>query len=521
MRAFMTPMRAYRTATGYRDMVADLSTVKDRRRAYAVKGTADSAFAIKNDKQGILPTASYDAKEKKVNIDPRKLEDKELKAMAVADGVVSPGGKTHEEKKRNDIAFKKYKEQYNQAREEKLQKLTQNFQNAINGKGTMTVGDLNNAFDLNEQLNKGCSEKNPNFKLDDEEKVKIDSEGNLHFHALTKTKDGFNELKEFAINPNQSMANGLIVDNKKFSSKAMDLDNGLNQMLEVMPAGNRIDFTPCAFGVNQMDSHKVLRSNALGLSTKDLGGNKHQLSAKDLTDRGDFVHTLGGRAVSAVYDNESGICVAKVQVPDQKSSNGYREQYFALMSRDNKAYQEKEAGKELGNTGALFNQKAVTMEVGNNQVAIPIDPVPYDQTSSNYDQGRHENWSSFTYYDKIEESAGLESAPYTELQTRRRPGEKEQDKKIYEENLKERTDLEEKVREAQLYENQEDYSAEEVENLNSLNDRITRLAEEMNEIDTKDERYRAHREVLNKRNADNNATYNNKKRNENKYFEER
>ena len=394
MRSITAPLRAYRSVEGYKDMFSDYATRSDRNIGYKAKGITDSANALKNNKQGMLPKANYDAKNKKVNVVSPKMSEKELKAMAVADGVINPGGKSFEEMKKNDLAFKEYKRQYQQACNLKEQS-AKNIESAINGKGIMTVGDLNNAFDLNEQLNKGCSEKNPNFKLNENEQVRFDNRGNLHFHATTKTKDGFNELKEFAINPKQTMANGLIVENKMFSSKAIDLDNGLNQMLEVTPAGSQIDFEPSTQRINQKDEQGNYITNAMGLSIRELGMNKYQLNANDLTNRGDFIETLGGRATSAVYDNVSGICVAKVQVPDRNSENGFVEQYFALMNRDNEAYTKKEFGKEIGNTGAVFEQKSVIRTINERQIAIPINPAPFDQTNNKYDNDRAENWFKF------------------------------------------------------------------------------------------------------------------------------
>ena len=521
MRAFMTPMRAYRTATGYRDMVSDLSTVKDRRKAYAAKGVVDSAFALKNDKQGILPTVKYDANKKKVSVDSQKLSEEDLKTMAVMDGVVSPGGKTHEEKQKNKIAFEAYKQRYNQAHAEKIQ-AAQNFQNAVNGNGTMTVDDLNKAFNLNEQLNKGCSDKNPNFKLDESEPVLIDSEGNLHFHATTKTKDGFNELKEFAINPNQTMANGLIVDNKKFSSKAMDMEDGLNQMLEVTPAGNRIDFASSAFGMNQKDAHGVLRSNALGLSTENLGAGKYQLSIDDLNDRGDLENTLGGRAVSAVYDNDSGICVAKVQIPDKNAENGFSEQYFALMSKENEAFTNKEAGKELGNTGTVFEQKSAMREIGNNQIAIPITPAPFDSSDSHFDQERSDNWCRFTNQEKIHDEAGVENASLTNLHTysdNRATVEKD----LIKENIKEMEKLDnykqvwQQIKTSQHIEEDQDMQNACDVALDYLNERIEKLSDETDSrIKRNDENH-----AVNEKNKYDNIAYNEQKRKRNEQYADR
>lgn len=516
MRTFMTPMRAYRTATGYRDMVADLSTVKDRRKAYAAKGVLDSAFAFKNDKQGVLPTVKYDANKKKVSVDSQKLSEEGLKTMAVMDGVVKPG-RTHEEKQKNKIAFEAYKQQYNRAYAEKIQ-AAQNFQNAVNGKGTMTVDDLNKAFNLDEQLNKGCSDKNPNFKLDENESVMIDSEGNLHFHATTRTKDGFNELKEFAINPNQTMANGLIVDNKKFSSKAMDMDDGLNQMLEVTPAGNRIDFATGAFEMNQKDAQGVLRSNALGLSTENLGAGKYQLSADDLNDRGDFENTLGGRAVSAVYDNDSGICVAKVQMPDKNAENGFTEQYFALMSKENEAFTNKEAGKELGNTGAVFEQKSAMREIGNNQVAIPITPVPFDSSDSHFDQERSDNWCRFTNQERIHDDAGLENAPLTNLQVVRDVMEDKTERTAIKESYRKTEELATQKRNVQQFEDQSKYTQDDRDYWDAVSDRIEQLAHETDDLiekrEDKDYKLKAQNYEVNERNKYDNIAYNEQKRNE-------
>ena len=521
LRTFMAPVRAHKSVTGYKDMIAERMTRSERRNGYTAKGANDSKLALQSDKQGILPKANYDAKKKQVSVSKPLLNDNKLKEMAVVDGVISPGAKSFEEKKKNDLAFKEYKKQYQQACNLKEQS-AKNFQNAINGKGTMTVGDLNNAFNLSEQLNKGCSEDNLNFKFDESEPIKTDSEGHLHFHAITKTEDGFNELKEFAINPNQTMANGLIVDDKKFSSKAIDLEGGLNQMLEVNSAGSRIDFAPSPFGVNQTDSHGILRSNAVGLSVKDLGDGKHQLSIDDLNDRGDFENTIGGRVDSAVYDNVSGICVAKVRMPDKNAENGFSEQYFALMSKDNEAFTNKEAGEELGNTGAVFEQTSAMREIGNNQVAIPITPVPSDSSDSHFDQKRCDNWYRFTNPEMTDERAGYNTADITVFEPSIRNASKDQEDIVaIRESARQTTELASQKRDRQQLEDQSKYTQEDKEYWELVSDRIKELDENTNDLVDKYETSARQSLEVNEKNDYENTVHNWKQRKRNEQYADR